>query len=273
MSRQISVVTVFVASPGGLSAERKIVRDVVERLNANIARQLGAQLALVMWEDEVPSFGRPQALINTRGDQADVFLGLIHRRWGSPTGEYSSGFEEEFERALYRRRRGRTPEMMLFFKNVDADSLADAGPQLVQVLAFQRRVETDKEMLYSRFSDTAEWREQVSEALTSFLINRRADEGVAEVAERLPPQRDANLARLEELKYSVAKAINTLPEAQKIVTTLRYYEGLRMDEIANLIFIAEEQVADLLDEALATVQDQVERHGFPPVLVEDLLRV
>src|SRR3990170_4549064 len=38
----------------------------------------------------------------------------------------------------------------------------------------------------------------------------------------------------EETKYLLAKAINTLPEREKIVVTLYYYEGLTLAEIGQV---------------------------------------
>ena len=49
----------------------------------------------------------------------------------------------------------------------------------------------------------------------------------------------------EETKYLLAKAINTLPEREKIVVTLYYYEGLTLAEIGQVLGVTE--IADLPD--------------------------
>src|SRR5215218_1793277 len=43
----------------------------------------------------------------------------------------------------------------------------------------------------------------------------------------------------EETKYLLAKAINTLPEREKIVVTLYYYEGLTLAEIGQVLGVTE----------------------------------
>lgn len=250
------LITVFLASPGGLSVEREITRDVVQRLNANIAQRLGAYLSLIMWEDEVPRFGRPQDLINRRGDTADLFIGLVYRRWGTPTGAYDSGFAEEFDRAATRRRAKGKPEIMLCFREVDRESVEDAGPQLAKVLDFKREVEAQGELLYASVADSSEWRDRLTEWLTSYLIDRRNESAVERTAERASAVQleDPTGKAVEELRYMLARAVNELPETQKIVMTLRYYENFRLDEIANLLRITEEATADVLDRALTNVR-------------------
>src|SRR5688500_5287070 len=97
------ILTIFVASPGELTAERQILRYVVEQINLTVARALGWHVDLLGWEDTLPGIGRPQSKINPDVDRCDLFVGILWQRWGSQTGVYSSGFEEEFERAKTRR--------------------------------------------------------------------------------------------------------------------------------------------------------------------------
>src|ERR1035438_5031378 len=99
------VLNVFLASPTDVAKERAVAEEVVATVNKLIGRHLGWHIELQRWEDTVPGFGRPQALINPMVDECDLFVGLLWERWGQPSGEHSSGFEEEFERARERRKR------------------------------------------------------------------------------------------------------------------------------------------------------------------------
>ena len=49
----------------------------------------------------------------------------------------------------------------------------------------------------------------------------------------------------EETKYLLAKAINTLPEREKIVVTLYYYEGLTLAEIGQVLGVSESRVCQI----------------------------
>lgn len=99
MSNSREVLKVFIASPGDLSDERKRARIVVDEINRTVGRTFDVQVDLIGWEDTLPGAGRPQALINQDVDACDLFVGMLWQRWGQATGEFSSGFEEEFERA------------------------------------------------------------------------------------------------------------------------------------------------------------------------------
>jgi hypothetical protein len=235
--------TVFLASPGGLAAERETFRDVSGRLNATLGQQLGVQLVPVLWEDQRPGFGRPQDLINRRGDCADVFVGLLHRRWGSPTGRYSSGFEEEFDRAAARRRAAGRPEIMLAFKRVDDDSLADPGPQLCKVLEFRQAIEAGGELLYAQFDGLEEWRQGVTEWLTGYVVDVRARETV----------RAAEAGPADETAGAVARVVAAMAPARKAATVLRYYAGASLPVMAAVLDIGQEQAAALLDAAVSDV--------------------
>ncbi len=92
---QRNILTVFLASPGDLQEERNITRLSVERVNKILSRRVGWQIELLRWEDTSPGYSRPQNLINRDVDSCDLFVGILWRRWGQNTGEYSSGFEEE----------------------------------------------------------------------------------------------------------------------------------------------------------------------------------
>jgi hypothetical protein len=104
--QQLKLFRVFVASPGDLGDERRALRDVVEKINAIYSKETEWRLELLGWEDTLPGTGRPQELINTDLDKAELFVGCLWQRWGSSSGEDGkTGFEEEFERALERHAR------------------------------------------------------------------------------------------------------------------------------------------------------------------------
>ena len=166
---QMKVLRVFLASPSDLEAERKEMKKLVDRINSTI-QGTNLIVELLGWEDRLPGYGRPQAQINEDVDVCDLFVGVLWRRWGSPTGEYKSGFEEEFERAVNRRRQSDSPEIWIYFKRVDDTS--DPGVQLRQVLEFRRRVEQRRELLYQQFRTTSEWSDECHDDLLKYVLKR-----------------------------------------------------------------------------------------------------
>jgi HEAT repeat protein len=166
-----NVLTVFLASPSDLEEERRIARETVERVNRVTGRRVDWHIELLGWEDTLPGHGRPQALINKDVDSCDLFVGILWRRWGQPTGEYSSGFEEEFTRALKRRRDMGKPQIWLFFKAVDEDSAKDPGEQLTKVLLFKNDQIQRKELLFKEFKDPHGWRDLIYDDLICYVLD------------------------------------------------------------------------------------------------------
>jgi hypothetical protein len=125
MSSTRSVITVFFASPSDLQEERTASVEVVERFNNLYAKPLGFTVDLVRWEDVLPGMGRPQSQIDPHVRDCDIFIGLLWRKWGTPTGTFSSGFEEEYTIAKDRFESDGKPQLRLYFKKVDEGQLAD----------------------------------------------------------------------------------------------------------------------------------------------------
>jgi RNA polymerase sigma factor for flagellar operon FliA len=59
-----------------------------------------------------------------------------------------------------------------------------------------------------------------------------------------------NLFEGEETKYILAKAVNTLPEREKIVVTLYYYEGLTLAEIGQVLGVTESRICQMHTKAV-----------------------
>ncbi len=53
------------------------------------------------------------------------------------------------------------------------------------------------------------------------------------------------IAEDRELRRFLARAINTLPEREKTVVTLYYYEGLTLAEIGNVLGVTESRVSQI----------------------------
>ena len=88
--------------------------------------------------------GRPQDLINEDVKKCDLFVLLLWRRWGTPSGKYSSGTEEEFDLACkLHKERDRPKGIWLFFKDVPEEMMADPGVQLSKVIDFRKRIEAE----------------------------------------------------------------------------------------------------------------------------------
>ena len=61
----------------------------------------------------------------------------------------------------------------------------------------------------------------------------------------------------EETKYLLAQAINTLPEREKIVVTLYYYEGLTLAEIGQVLGVTESRICQMHTKAVLQLRGKL----------------
>src|SRR3954468_20463149 len=61
----------------------------------------------------------------------------------------------------------------------------------------------------------------------------------------------------EETKYLLARAINTLPEREKIVVTLYYYEGLTLAEIGQVLGVTESRICQMHTKAVLQMRSKL----------------
>lgn len=112
-------IRLFVASSSDVSVERDALAGVVNELNTIIAAikpEAAVFVELLRWETSViPGFGRPQSVINEQISDYDIFIGIMWKRFGTPTGVAESGTEEEFRIALEKWEERRQPHIMFYF--------------------------------------------------------------------------------------------------------------------------------------------------------------
>ncbi len=180
MARTITQYRIFIGSPGGLAAERKLFRDTVAKFNMSHARQHQIEFEAVGWEDTLPGVGRPQEKINEDLEQCDYAIFAFHDRWGSSTGKGGLvGTEEEWQIAQRLYAEYKLRQMALFFKAVPLAQDKDAGPEYKSVLAFKQQIFDGKKHLCGSFKKPREFGDMVEKHLAQWLADhiRIPDEG------------------------------------------------------------------------------------------------
>ena len=130
---------VFVSSPRELIRERRIVAEVCRQLT----QVLPVEVRALLWEGggdlnpECPAFppevrgGGAQAVIDdhvwSRLGGYDVYLGILWRKMGTPTGAFRSGTEAEFRLAQSKAATEGRPSKILFYvrKSDSRDAAAE----------------------------------------------------------------------------------------------------------------------------------------------------
>lgn len=162
-------IPIFLASPSDLNIERKLFHRIIDEINRIKAKSKGLLLEAVVWEDCLIGKGRPQEKINEELRQSNLVVMLLWKKWGTPSGKYSSGFEEEYELASENDK-----DIMFFFREVPNDMLVDPGEQLKQVTEFEKKIEIEKNYFYSRYKDEKEWERKFKNNLSKWLDQMRS---------------------------------------------------------------------------------------------------
>ncbi len=172
MARNVSLISIFLASPSDLETERELLKDIVDELNWSICRGKGVRVDLLRWETHsFPGMGvDPQAVINDQiPDDYDIFIGLMWSRYGTPTKRAGSGTEEEFRRALARyRQNDESVKIMFYFKDAALPPSQLDPTQIQKIQQFKREL-GEEGALYCSFKETQDFGSLVRMHLIIFI--------------------------------------------------------------------------------------------------------
>src|SRR5262249_10637766 len=144
-----------------LDTERQTAKSIIDEINQSHAEHWSCQIKLVGWEATLPGYSRAQSLINQDLDKCDYFVGILWNHWGSKpddgNGKYSSGFEEEFERAKTHLNDGFMKDIALYFKDIHEAQIKDPGPSLRKVLDFREKCIKARRPLFKQFAEPQEF--------------------------------------------------------------------------------------------------------------------
>jgi predicted nucleotide-binding protein len=176
MPLTITKVRIFVASPGDVTKERDHLSGVVAELNTTVAAYKQMALELIRWETHaIPGMGRVQELINAQAGSYDIFVGIMWRRFGTPTGTEGSGTEEEFRLAYEAWRKEDSVRILFYFsQSAFMPRSGDEIQQFAKVLAF--RQELEQKGLVWEYKNDEDFPNVVRPHLTRILLDMRPAE-------------------------------------------------------------------------------------------------
>ncbi len=132
------------------------------------------------------------------------------------------------------------------------------------------RTPSDVEISGEMGISLAEYQELLSDLKTleigTLNSERNEDSGEEELAYVAAPANEDPLFRcLEgEMKQHLAEAIDTLPERERLVLTLYYYEELSMKEIAELLGVVESRVSQIRSSAVLRMRADLKAFATRP---------
>jgi len=160
MAKNVTKYSIFIASPSDLEEERIAIEEVTKELNLTFGLKQNIVIELLKWETHsAPGISKshPQNLINEDiGNDYDIFIGLLWKKFGTPTEKAGSGTEEEFLRAFERfDRQNDNIQVLFYFKDALPKSMKEINvSELIKVESFKKTL-PHKKLLYWDF-DTCE---------------------------------------------------------------------------------------------------------------------
>ncbi|HAV7786538.1 TPA: DUF4062 domain-containing protein [Escherichia coli] len=167
MAYTATVIPVMIASPGDVTEERRIIREVIHEWNDINSALSKVMLIPVGWETHTsPELGmRPQELINQRLlVDCDLLIGAFWTRLGSPTGDEASGTVEEIHKHLDAGK----PAMIYFSSKPVVLDTVDMG-QYDALKAFKQ--ECMQQGLIETFNESTDFKHKLYKQLTLTLTN------------------------------------------------------------------------------------------------------
>ena len=217
-------IPIFLASPSDLSEERKLFQQIIEDVNKSMAKPKGILFEAVVWEDTLIGKGRPQEKINDDLKQCNLVVMLLWKRWGSSTGDYSSGFEEEYEVADANEK-----NIWLYFREVPEDMVKDPGEQLRKIIEFKNKIVNEKKYFYATYSDKDDWKHKFHNHLGNWLHQMRSEfssiesETVEKIEDPLKPSQN-----IQEINKTSVYLENKTIEKEKLIE-----EEIELGDINN----------------------------------------
>lgn len=161
------------ASPGDVNDEREIVTIVVDELRRIVGGIRDVELEAVRWETHAwPDVGDDaQAVINREIGEFDIFVGVMWRRFGTPTKRAASGTGEELERAYDLFKKVGRPKIMFYFRTTPfySTSAAELG-QFRKVVGFRKKLEKAG-VLFWQYDTPLEFERYVREHLIRQVLD------------------------------------------------------------------------------------------------------
>jgi hypothetical protein len=159
---------VFLSSPDDVKDDKDKLEKFLETFSEHTIKKHEIRVVPLTGEKAQRGVTRPQKAINTLLMECDLYIGLIWKRFGSPTGVSPSGTQEEFTIATNSYEQNKRPQIQIFFKDVnEADIPEKNKSQFRKVMDFKENIK--KNVYYYSYPDISFVIEELKKKLDSIM--------------------------------------------------------------------------------------------------------
>lgn len=165
----------FIASPSDTNTERNLCDKIFDEINSGIGDIYKFRIESLKWEKDV----RPtikdkdgQSIIFEQiGESFEIFVGIMNKKFGSPTPRAGSGTEEEFNEAFRRYKEKQDLEIMFYFNEEPPKSMNEIkASELLKIEEFRKKLQPKG--IYGFYEGATDFEDKLRKHLTKFFIDR-----------------------------------------------------------------------------------------------------
>ena len=261
MQQNISIIQVFVASPGDVQEERNALQSIIDEVNQNIGSSLGIRLELIRWETNVtPGFASyPQEVINKEiGDNYDIFIGILWSRAGTPTPKAESGTLEEFEIAYEKYKANpESVDLLIYFKDTSIP-ISDIDVEQIGKIKTFRKSLGEKGGLYWTFDSLPDFEAILRGHLSN--LTRKWKDKIDKIAVEDKPK--PYEFAVEAIQHKKAESLPAeLSEVVEQIDSEDDYGFFDYIDIYNSKFLEMNDALEGITKATAHIGEKVKKHS------------
>ncbi len=173
MASDIRELSLFIASPGDVAAERQITESVINQVDQTFRNFFETTLKVVRWEKQPPltqpmNRNSQQEEINEKVKTCDIFILLLYKRIGSK----EKGFEitntkREIDIIINRINKGERVYLLSYFRELEKNS--DLGKQEKMVIELRNSLSKDK-IMHSTYQNLYDFEGQFTHHLYQTVL-------------------------------------------------------------------------------------------------------
>lgn len=163
----------FIASPSDTKKEREVCSKVFDEINGGLGEIFNFRLEALKWETDVrPTINGKDGqstIFDQIGNTFEVFIGIMNKKFGSPTPRAGSGTEEEFNEAFKRYQEKKDLEIIFYFNDEPPQSMSEIkASELLKIEEFRKRLQPIG--IYGIYKGISEFEDNLRKHLTRFFI-------------------------------------------------------------------------------------------------------
>lgn len=169
----VKIFKAFIASPSDTNSEREICDKVFNEINSSLGTIYNFRLESLKWEKDVrPTIkdtdGQTE-IFNQIGENFEIFIGIMNKRFGAQTPRAGSGTEEEFNAAFNRFQKGGDLEVIFYFNDEPPKVMSELIPsELVKIETFRKKIQTHG--IYGVYNGSADFEDRLRKNITKYFI-------------------------------------------------------------------------------------------------------